>query len=155
MVIDHIGIVVKSLESGIDSWSKFFGYEQATKIVTNTRQKVKVVFMEKPGSLPVKLLEPTDPTSPVFSMSRRGGALHHLCFKDKSLPDGLNSLVEKGARVLVPPEPGEAFDNENIAFVYVDLGLNIELIDTEKRAGRIRDGDLHPGQMGILKDGKT
>jgi hypothetical protein len=49
--------------------------------------------------------------------------------------------VEKGARVLVSPEPGEAFDNENIAFVYVDLGLNIELIDTEKRAGRILDGE--------------
>jgi len=138
MVIDHIGIVVKSLESGIASWIKFFGYKQATKIVTNTRQKVKVVFMEKPGSLQVKLLEPTDSSSPVFALSRRGGGLHHICFKDKCLTEGVKSLVEKGARVLVAPEPGEAFDNENIAFVYVDLGLNIELIDTEKRAGRIR-----------------
>jgi methylmalonyl-CoA/ethylmalonyl-CoA epimerase len=141
MVIDHIGIVVKSLESGIDSWSKFFGYKQATKTVTNTRQKVKVVFMEKPGSLQVKLLEPTDPSSPVYVLSKRGGGLHHICFRDKYLSEGLKSLVEKGARVLVSPEPGEAFDNENIAFVYVDLGLNIELIDTEKRAGRILDGE--------------
>jgi len=137
MVIDHIGIVVKSLSSGIDTWTRFFGYQQATEIVTNTRQKVKVVFMEKQGSLPVKLLEPTEPSSPVFSLSRRGGGLHHICFREKCLSEGLIALVEKGARVLVPPEPGEAFDNEYIAFVYVDNGLNIELIDTEKRAGRI------------------
>lgn len=155
MVIDHIGIVVKSLESGIDSWSKFFGYKQATKIVMNTRQKVKVVFMEKPGSLQVKLLEPTDPSSPVFALSKRGGGLHHICFRDKSLSEGLKSLVEKGARVLVPPEPGEAFDNENIAFVYVDLGLNIELIDTDKRAGRIQDGESHLCEISFLKEEKT
>jgi len=144
MVIDHIGIVVKSLSSGIGTWSRFFGYQQATEIVTNTRQKVNVVFMEKQGSLPVKLLEPTDPSSPVFPLSRRGGGLHHICFREKSLPKGLIALVEKGARVLVPPEPGEAFDNENIAFVYVDNGLNIELIDTEKRAGRILDEKSNP-----------
>lgn len=144
MIIDHIGIVVKSLENGIDSWSKFFGYKQATKIVTNTRQKVKVVFMEKPESLQVKLLEPTDPSSPVYALSRRGGGLHHICFREKCVQDGIMSLVKNGARVLVPPEPGEAFDNENIAFVYVDLGLNIELIDTEKRTGRIRDGESYP-----------
>ena len=137
MIIDHIGIVVKSLSSGIGTWSKFFGYQQATEIVTNTRQKVKIVFMEKEGSLPVKLLEPTDPSSPVFSLSRRGGGLHHICFREKCLSKGLIALVEKGARILVQPEPGEAFDNENIAFVYVDNGINIELIDTEKRAGRI------------------
>jgi methylmalonyl-CoA/ethylmalonyl-CoA epimerase len=153
MVIDHIGIVVKSLENGIDSWNKLFGYKQATKIVTNTRQKVKVVFMEKPGSLQVKLLEPTDPSSPVFALSIRGGGLHHICFRDKCLSEGLKSLVEKGVRVLVPPEPGEAFDNENIAFVYVNNCLNIELIDTEKRAGRIQDGELNPRQIGLLREG--
>ena len=81
MTIDHIGIVVRSLAEGINQWQDLFGYKQNSDIVSNSRQKVKVVFLSKPGSLPVKLLEPTDPTSPVFVFARRGGGLHHLCFK--------------------------------------------------------------------------
>jgi methylmalonyl-CoA/ethylmalonyl-CoA epimerase len=142
MVIDHIGIVVKSIELGAETWVQLFGYEQATQVVTNTRQKVNVVFMEKPGSLTVKLLEPTDPSSPVYSFSRKGGGIHHICFRGESLTEDLKSLVEKGARVLVQPEAGEAFENESIAFVYANHGLNIEVIDTKKRAGRIRKADL-------------
>ena len=38
-----------------------------------------------------------------------------------------------GLKILIPPQPGEAFDDENIAFVYAKHGLNIELIDTDKR----------------------
>ena len=44
-------------------------------------------------------------------------------------------FLREGLRILSHPQPGEAFDNENIAFVYAKQGLNIELIDTEKRAG--------------------
>jgi len=139
MVIDHIGIVVRSLESGIESWINLFGYRQATEVVENRTQKVNVVFMEKPGSVTVKLLAPTDPSSPVHHFSRRGGGLHHICFRGGCLAEDLKTLVRKGARVLVPPEAGEAFENEEIAFVYAAHGLNIELIDTEKKARRRRN----------------
>lgn len=136
MLIDHVGIVVKRLEEGIANWSRLFGYLQVTEPVLNTLQKVRVVFLEKEGSLPVKLLEPTDPTSPVWTFALRGGGLHHLCFKAANLENELGHLVREGARVLVHPQPGEAFDMEQIAFVYAGQGLNIELIDTEKRACR-------------------
>ena len=139
MVIDHIGIVVKSIDTGIETWIRFFGYKQTTQVVTNERQRVKVVFLEKNGSLPVKLLEPTNPSSLIYPFSQKGGGLHHLCFRGESLSEDLRILVEKGARVLVQPEPGEAFENEKIAFVYVGQGLNIEMIDTDKRACTIRD----------------
>jgi len=136
MLIDHVGIVVKRLEEGIANWSRMFGYLQVTEPVLNSLQKVRVVFMEKEGSLPVKLLEPTDSTSPVWAFALRGGGLHHLCFKVENLENGLGHLVREGARVLVNPQPGEAFEMEQIAFVYAGQGLNIELIDTEKRACR-------------------
>lgn len=136
MLIDHVGIVVKRLEEGIANWSRLFGYVQATEPVLNTLQKVRVVFLEKEGSLPVKLLEPTDPGSPVWTFALRGGGLHHLCFKTANLENELGHLVQEGARVLVHPHPGEAFEMEKIAFVYAGQWLNIELIDTEKRACR-------------------
>jgi len=138
MIIDHIGIVVKSLEAGIKHWEGVFYYKQKTAPVINTRQNVRVVFMSKENSTMIKLVEPIDETSPVFSFAQRGGGLHHLCFKCKNINDELFSLKNMGYRILKNPEPGEAFDNENIAFVYVQHGLNIELIDTDKKAFTIK-----------------
>ncbi|MCK5153918.1 MAG: hypothetical protein KAQ93_06120 [Spirochaetales bacterium] len=43
-------------------------------------------------------------------------------------------MNQKGLRTLVPPQPENAFKNEDIAFIYAKHGLNIELIDTDKKA---------------------
>ena len=139
MIIDHIGIAVKSIEQGIEHWQNIFGYYQATDIVINTRQKVKVAFMEKPGSLAVKLISPSDETSPLHKFLAKGEGMHHICFKCESLDKQLNELKSKGLRITAPPQPGEAFDNDKIAFIFAKMGLNIEVIDTDKRAGRIAD----------------
>ncbi len=137
MIIDHIGVVVRSLEKGIEHWERVFGYERMTEMVINTRQKVKVVFLKKENSLPVKLIEPTDETSPVFSFAKKGGGLHHLCFKCSNMATELDRLNGLGLRIIAPPQPGEAFENDNIAFIFANQGLNIELIDTDKRAKMI------------------
>jgi methylmalonyl-CoA/ethylmalonyl-CoA epimerase len=137
MIIDHIGVVVRSLRDGIRHWEDFFGYRQATEVVVNTRQKVNVVFLEKADSIPVKLVAPSDSASPVSAFAMKGGGLHHLCFRCPSIDHELARISLLGARVLFPPQPGEAFENEKIAFVFCKMGLNIELIDTEKRAGRL------------------
>ncbi len=139
MKIDHIGIAVRSVEKAVEHWEKAFGYRQSTEIVVNTRQKARVVFVEKEGSMTIKFIQPTDRTSPLVESLKKGGGLHHLCFKCDKLDTQLSTLEEMGMRVLVPPQPGEAFDNENIAFVFAGNGLNIEVIDTDKRAGRRKE----------------
>jgi methylmalonyl-CoA/ethylmalonyl-CoA epimerase len=135
MVIDHIGIAVQSIEEGLAHWKNVFGYEQMTRVVENRMQKVNVVFLRKAHSIDVKLIESTDTTSVIFGFTRKGGGLHHLCFKCGNLDGELERLAGLGLRVLTGPQPGEAFENERIAFVYAKQGLNIELIDTEKRRG--------------------
>ncbi len=137
MDTDHIGIVVLNIEDGIQQWVEVFGYTQDTEVVLNTRQKVYVVFLEKDSSIPIKLISPADKTSPVYTYARRGGGLHHLCFKCTELHAELTRLQSQGLRVLVEPQPGEAFENEDVAFVYAKHGLNIELIDTDKRACKL------------------
>ncbi|OGD32801.1 MAG: hypothetical protein A2V45_15695 [Candidatus Aminicenantes bacterium RBG_19FT_COMBO_58_17] len=134
MVIDHIGIVVQRIEDGLKQWTTLFGYSQMTEEVTNTRQKVRVVFVAKEGSSTVKLIEPTDESSPVFKFAQKGGGLHHLCFRCDNIDAAIERYRELGLRVLSEPQPGEAFEGERIAFVFAKQGLNIELIDTEKKA---------------------
>jgi methylmalonyl-CoA/ethylmalonyl-CoA epimerase len=137
VILDHVGIAVRSIEQALLRWEQVFGYRQATQVVTNTRQKVKVVFLAKAGSLAVKLIEPTDPSSPIQAFALRGGGLHHLCFRCESVDAEIVRLQAMGVRVLAPPQPGEAFGGEKIAFVYAGDGLNVELIDTLKRAGSL------------------
>ncbi len=139
MIIDHIGIVAKSLEKGIEHWEQIFGYRQMTEIVINTRQRVRVVFLCKEDSPLIKLIEPTDSDSPIFQAARKGGGLHHLCFKCEDMSDELARMKESGLRVLADAQPGEAFENEDIAFVWAKQGLNIELIETDKKARRLPD----------------
>ena len=135
MVIDHISFAVKNLEEGISYWSRVFGYRQLTNIVVNSLQKVKVVFLDKEDSIPVKLIEPVEGNLSLQNFVNRGGGFHHICFKCSDVNEKLNELSDKGLLVLVPPQPGEAFNNHEIAFLLARYGLNIELIDTEERYG--------------------
>ncbi len=135
MVIDHIGIAVKSIDDARKIWEDAFGYRAMTEIVINSRQQVKVQFLTKAGSICIKLIEPINEASPAFSaVKQNGGGLHHLCFKCDDLEESLSFLQQKGLRIITKPQPGEAFENERIAFLYARMGLNIEVIDTEKRA---------------------
>lgn len=136
LVIDHLGIVVASLDKAILQWENLFGYTRSSDVVVNTRQKVRVVFLSKDDSLTIKLLEPSEPASSVALFARRGGGLHHVCFRCGSLSAEVPLLQEKGARLTVPPEPGEAFLNHEIAFFLIENNLNIELIDTTEKQRR-------------------
>jgi methylmalonyl-CoA/ethylmalonyl-CoA epimerase len=137
MTIDHIAFVVPSLKRGIAQWRDEFGYTQMTVPVENTRQMVNVVFLRKAGSVTVKLVEPNVETSPVYKLAGRGGGLHHICFRCSNLREEMDRLVASGARILAAPQPGEAFEGGDIAFLYCGNGLTVELIETKVKAQRI------------------
>lgn len=135
MKIDHICFAVKNLGEGIAYWEDVFGYRQMTEVVQNSLQKVKVVFLSKEDSILVKLIEPVEDNQSLINFVNRGGGFHHLCFRVDDMGEKLIELKEKGLLMLVPPQPGEAFNNNEIAFLLARYGLNVELIDTDEKAG--------------------
>ena len=140
MQIDHVAIAVRSIDAAAERLGTLFGYARKTEPVVNTRQRVRVLFLGKAGSLDLKLIEPTDAESPLVDFVRKGGGLHHICFKVPDVSEGVAQLAAGGARVLSPPAPGEAFDEHPIAFCYAGFGLNVELIDTDARRSSLGDG---------------
>jgi methylmalonyl-CoA/ethylmalonyl-CoA epimerase len=138
MKIDHICFAVKDLREGISYWDNVFGYVQMTDIVTNSLQKVKVVFLYKDDSIMVKLIEPLEDNQSLVNFVNRGGGFHHICFRCADINDEINELAGKGLITLVPPQPGEAFNNHNIAFLLARHGINVELIDTDEKAALLR-----------------
>jgi methylmalonyl-CoA/ethylmalonyl-CoA epimerase len=135
MKIDHICFAVRNLEEGIDYWDRVFGYRQMTEIVTNSLQKVKVTFLFKEESITIKLIEPLENNQSLINFVNRGGGFHHVCFKCSNINEKIEELTSKGLITLVQPQPGEAFNNHDIAFLLARYGLNIELIDTDEKAG--------------------
>ena len=137
MKIDHICFAVKNLQDGIDYWERVFGYKQMTKIVENLRQKVKVTFLRKDDSITIKLIEPVESNQSLLNFVNKGGGFHHVCFKCSDIEEKIDELKNKGLILLVPPQEGEAFNNNKIAFLLARYGLNIELIDTDEKAGML------------------
>ena len=135
MKLDHICFAVKNIEEGISYWESVFGYRQMTDTVINTLQKVKVVFLSKEESLLIKLIEPLLDNQSLINFVNRGGGFHHICFKVDEMADTLKELNGKGLLTLVPPQPGEAFNNKDIAFLLAKYGINVEIIDTDEKAG--------------------
>jgi methylmalonyl-CoA/ethylmalonyl-CoA epimerase len=139
MTVDHVAIAVRNLEQAAERICRLFGYSVATTPVTNTRQDVKVLFLRKSDSLDLKLIEPASEASPLWDFVRKGGGLHHICFKVPDVTAACTDLAARGARVIAAPQPGEAFDDGLIAFVFAGLGLNVEVIDTDRRRGLLTD----------------
>lgn len=142
MKLDHICFAVKDLKEGMDYWEKVFGYRQLTQIIENTRQKVKVTFLSKEGSINIKLIAPVEDNQSLINFVSRGGGFHHICFRCDDIDETMVELTEKGLLTLVPPQPGEAFNNHRIAFLLARNGVNIELIDTEEKAGLIPNSSI-------------
>lgn len=143
MKIDHVCIAVRSIDRAAEKLCPLLGYRRKTEKVTNTRQKVIVQFLARPGSLDIKLIEPFGEDSPLWRSLRKGEGLHHVCFRTDDTSRAVKSLEKRGMRVLASPEPGEAFDDALIAFGYAGFGLNMELIDTNRRRGIIDVSACH------------
>lgn len=133
MELDHVCVAVRSVEDCATRLCSLLGYSRRTTKVTNTRHRVNVLFLRKPGSLDIKLIEPSDPQSPLWDFVRKGGGLHHVAFKVADVAQACETLGGQGVRILSAPAPGEAFDDHSIAFCYLGFGLNVELIDTDAR----------------------
>ena len=135
MIIDHICFAVRDINEGIEYWNRVFGYTQMTQIVENSIQRVKVTFLKKDNSITVKLIEPFKNNQSIINFVARGGGFHHLCFKCLNIDEQFDVLTEKGLIPLSRPQKGEAFNNKKIAFLLARYNLNVELIDTDEKAG--------------------
>jgi len=91
-------------------------------------------FLKKKKSLTIKLIEPLEDNMSLLNFVTRGGGFHHICFKCDNIGESVSDLKEKGLITLVSPQPGEAFNNHDIAFMLAKYGINIEIIDTDEKA---------------------
>lgn len=127
--IEHIGIAVKNLESGIKFYEEILGLKcYAVEEVKD--QKVRTAFFMV-GNTKIELLESTDENGPIARfIEKKGEGMHHIAFAVNEIEKSLKNLEDKGIKLIdkVPRKGAEGLD---IAFIHPGSanGVLIELCE--------------------------
>ncbi|MEM7102006.1 MAG: methylmalonyl-CoA epimerase [Bacteroidota bacterium] len=114
--IEHIGIAVKSIEEGNETYRKLFG-KRHYKIEEVLSQGVLTSFF-KVGPNKIELLEATNPDSPIAKfIEKKGEGIHHIAFAVDNIHKEMERLRKKGFRLL-NEKPVDGADNKLVCFIH-------------------------------------
>ena len=99
--IDHIALVVKSIEEKLPFYTNILGFE-LKNIEEVPHMFVRVAILAScDGSTHIELVEPTTKDTGVARfLEKKGEAIHHLCFLVEDLPGELNRLKSLGVKLI-------------------------------------------------------
>jgi methylmalonyl-CoA/ethylmalonyl-CoA epimerase len=127
--VDHIGIVVRSLDEVIPFYRDHLGLP-LSRIEAVPAQAVRIAFLPV-GESEVELLEPTDPDGSVAGyLEKRGESMHHICFEVEDIEGALAELKAQGVR-LIDEQPKVGSHGQKMAFIHPKSthGVLIELYE--------------------------
>jgi methylmalonyl-CoA/ethylmalonyl-CoA epimerase len=132
VIIEHIGIAVRSLEEALRMYTGGLGLDAgAPEEVPD--QGVRLAMLPI-GESRIELLEPTGPDSPVEKfLARRGPGIHHIAIRVDDLDGALERMRRAGAR-LIDETPRRGAGDTRVAFVHPASmhGVLLELVEHEK-----------------------
>ncbi len=127
--IDHIGVAVKSIETGKRFWKDILGLDfEGSETVEE--QKVTTAFFPV-GDSEVELLESIDPDGPIARyLEKKGEGIQHVAFRVDNIEASLKELKEKGIR-LIDEKPRKGAGGAKIAFLHPKStnGVLVELCE--------------------------
>jgi methylmalonyl-CoA/ethylmalonyl-CoA epimerase len=108
--IDHVAVVVRSIESSLPRYAELFGLRPSGAARTLDAQRVRIVFLPSgpPPAPRIELIEPIDDESGVARfLASRGEGLHHVCFRTDAIGQEVECLADLGAEMVDRvPRPG-------------------------------------------------
>ena len=132
MTIDHIGIVVPSLESATSYYTDLFGLHEVGGRIVDPLQDVELQFLEDDRGARLELIRPLSDASPVARALQQGGGLNHVCYQVGDLESSVQALVAANAKVVREPRPAVAFNGRRVAFLFTRQRELVELVEAER-----------------------
>jgi|TARA_Y100000310_G_scaffold332118_1_gene407084 methylmalonyl-CoA epimerase len=125
--LDHIAIAVPDFDKAIKRFMQDFGlsFEGCEDVVA---AKTSTAFFPLAASS-IELVHPLKGEGPIASyLDKRGGGLHHLCFRSNDLEADVERLREKGYQFLTEA-PTLGAHNAKVIFIHPKScdGVLIEL----------------------------
>ena len=114
--IDHLGIVVRSIDEAIDYYEKVLGLSCKGREEVPV-QKVRTAFFLV-GEVRLELIEPTSTDSPVAKyLEKHGEGLHHVGFATDDIIRQLQQAKQAGCN-LIDETPVKGAGGNLVAFLH-------------------------------------
>jgi methylmalonyl-CoA epimerase len=114
--IDHVGVAVEDLDTGIALYEKSFEMELVHRETVES-QGVEAVLLDV-GDGHVELLAPLGPETPVGKyLERKGPGLHHVAYAVEDIDSELQRLVAAGIE-LIDSEARTGIRGSRVAFLH-------------------------------------
>ena len=132
MTIDHIGIVVGSIDEAQAYYMRHFGYRPVGGRIVDPLQDVELQFLQDGAGVRIELIRPMTADSPVARALKQGGGLNHICYRVKDLDASVSALVASDAKLVREARPAVAFDGRRVAFLYTRQRELVEFVELER-----------------------
>ena len=130
MKFNHIGIVVKDLNCGLNFFKSFLELKDVGEVIIDKVLGVKIQFLKDWENISYELISPLNKSSPVAnSLNEKKNLINHIAYSSKYFEKDLNLLRTKNFIILGEPKKALAFNNARVAFFLSNICFIIELIE--------------------------
>lgn len=114
--LDHIAIAVPDLEKAIQRFAEDFGLTfKGKEDVEDAKTSTAFFPVDKPS---IELIHPLRGEGPVQKyLEKKGGGMHHLCFRSDDIEADVERLKAKGYQFLTE-EPSIGAHNCRVIFIH-------------------------------------
>jgi methylmalonyl-CoA/ethylmalonyl-CoA epimerase len=114
--LDHIAIAVPDLEASIKRFMEDFGLEFSGTEDVEAAKTSTAFFPLPPTS--IELVHPLRGEGPIAKyLEKKGGGMHHLCFRSDNIDEDIQRLKAKGYQFL-SDEPSNGAHNSRVIFIH-------------------------------------
>ena len=130
MQFDHIGVVVRRLDTGRDHLSRLFEIDRWTAEFDDPVNMVRVQFALDPSGICYELVAPFGDESPIAEVLRTGNRiLNHVAYLVDDLAAAAARLRAARCVPAGPAKPAIAYSGRNIQFFVSPVRIIVELIE--------------------------
>ena len=135
MRFHHVGIAVHNIAEAAPWWTTVNGFHEASNIIHDPLQKVRVQFLETTEGFRVELVEPAADDSPVRRyLDGPNGGMYHICYEVEDLEATVAEWRGRGAFPVTKPLPAVAFAGRRIIFLLTPQKQLVEFVEAESPA---------------------
>ncbi len=127
--MDHIGVVVKDLDSAIKNYTDMFGFKVVEKM-EGPGGEFKNAMLQQ-GDVRVELFQPLKEGSFSRFLEEKGGGIHHISFVTDNIEKEAKALKAKGKK-LQNEKPIE-MPTAKIIFIHPSAAENVLIELVEKK----------------------
>ena len=130
MKFNHIGIIVKDLNLGLDFFKSFLEINDITETIVDEVLGVNIKFFKDSSGLQYELISPLNSKSPITqALEQNKNILNHVAYTSKNFDLDMKNIRKNKSIILGAPKKAKAFKNARVVFFLTTLGMIIELIE--------------------------